>query len=298
MKEKMKLAVMFSDISSSTNLYSKIGNEQAFDIISRCMSLMVTIIQNHHGQIIKTIGDEVMSIFTTADYAAEAALEMQHIISNLDNFGTKLTIRIGFHFGEVIQEDGDVFGKTVILASRITAYAKAEQILTTADTVALLNPSLKEQTRFLMVNQVKGMLKAIEIYEFTQGTTQEQTVMLGSLKTSNAKKTILKLYYSGTMLHVSQEQPLLTIGRGNKNHLNITNNMASRIQHAFIELRQGRFVLTDKSANGTYIISNQGERNFIHHEEFNLTGAGMLGFGKDILTNNDPDAVRFLITIC
>ena len=54
-----------------------------------------------------------------------------------------LAIRIGLHAGPLIEEQGDVFGDTVNTAARMASLAKADQIITTFATVALMSPLLR-----------------------------------------------------------------------------------------------------------------------------------------------------------
>jgi len=69
-------AVLFADVSGSTKLYETAGDAVAHAAIEKCVNLMREKTVNAKGRVIKTIGDEVMSAFPTADAAADAAIEM------------------------------------------------------------------------------------------------------------------------------------------------------------------------------------------------------------------------------
>ncbi len=71
-------------------------------------------------------------------------------------WGHSLKIRIGFHYGDVIQEAGDVFGDAVNLAARMAAQAKADQIITTGETRELMNRMLQMDTRLLITLTFQG----------------------------------------------------------------------------------------------------------------------------------------------
>ena len=121
-EEASEAAVLFADVSGSTKLYESAGNAVAHAAVESCVNLMKQKTQAAKGRVIKTIGDEVMSAFTSADDAADAAIEMQLAISELPPVGTTtLGIRIGFNFGPVVERDGDVFGDAVNLAARLAA---------------------------------------------------------------------------------------------------------------------------------------------------------------------------------
>ena len=119
-EEASEAAVLFADVSGSTKLYESAGNAVAHAAVESCVNLMKLKTQAAKGRVIKTIGDEVMSAFNSADDAADAAIEMQLAISELPPVGnTTLGIRIGFNFGPVVNRDGDVFGDAVNLAARL-----------------------------------------------------------------------------------------------------------------------------------------------------------------------------------
>src|SRR5678815_5100516 len=81
-------AVLFADVSGSTKLYETAGDAVAHAAIEKCVNLMRDKTVQATGRVIKTIGDEVMSAFPTADAAADAAIEMQSGIAELPAVGT------------------------------------------------------------------------------------------------------------------------------------------------------------------------------------------------------------------
>ena len=68
------LAIVFADISGSTKLYERLGDAIARELVAQCLGVMSEYIEKHSGRVIKTIGDEIMSTFPTADQAVEAAM--------------------------------------------------------------------------------------------------------------------------------------------------------------------------------------------------------------------------------
>ena len=144
-------SVLFADVSGSTKLYETAGDAVAHAAIEKCVNLMREKTVNAKGRVIKTIGDEVMSAFATADHAADAAIEMQSAISEMPPVGsTQIGIRIGFNHGPVVERDGDVFGDAVNLAARLAGVATKGQIITARDTVMLMAPMLKASTRAIL----------------------------------------------------------------------------------------------------------------------------------------------------
>ena len=108
---------MFADVSGSTRLYEQLGDAEALRIINGCLDQLRAAIVKSRGRVIKTIGDEIMASFDTAESAMMAACEIQQRVDGLPPFGeVKLAVRVGFHYGPAILENNDVFGDTVNLA--------------------------------------------------------------------------------------------------------------------------------------------------------------------------------------
>src|SRR5437764_130079 len=75
--------------------------------------------------------------------------------------------------------------------------------------------------------------------------------------------------------------PTLTIGRAEQNDLIVRHPVVSRL-HARIDNRNGRFVLTDQSANGTFVAVDGGRTTYVHRDHYVLTGSGILGLGQGV----------------
>ena len=134
MGKDIELAIVFADVVGSTRLYESLGEVRARDMVAICIEVMRTATEQHQGTVIKTMGDEIMATFPTADDALDAAAQMQQQISThaqLSADGQPVAIRVGCHFGPVVLENRDVFGSTVHTANRMTSQAKAGQIITT-----------------------------------------------------------------------------------------------------------------------------------------------------------------------
>lgn len=160
-----KLAVLFADISGSSELYERFGDERARRSISQCVGIMSRELSARQGTLVKTIGDEIMCTFPTAEQAFHAACAMQGAVENSRyEDGSAMHIRIGFHYGEVIHESGDVFGDTVNIAARVAAITRASQIIVTQTVVEALPPALRDKTRKLERAEFKGKPAQFDIY--------------------------------------------------------------------------------------------------------------------------------------
>jgi adenylate cyclase len=273
-------AVLFADVSGSTKLYETAGNAVAHAAVESCVNLMKQKTQSSKGRVIKTIGDEVMSAFPSADDAADAAIEMQLAIAELPPVGTTtLGIRIGFNWGPVVEREGDVFGDAVNLASRLASVATKGQIITARDTVMLMSPMLKANTRAITTIQVKGKAQEIQVYELMWQQSEDMTTLASHKSVFKPRNTTLRLKIEGKEMVLSSERPSLAMGRDQSADLVIKERMASRA-HGKIERRLDKFILTDHSANGTFVTIEGDKEIVLRREEFTLRGHGWIAFGQ------------------
>ncbi|HEV2321253.1 MAG TPA: adenylate/guanylate cyclase domain-containing protein [Gammaproteobacteria bacterium] len=293
MKET-KLTILFADVCGSTKLYETLGDNIARDTVAKCVSIMGEETQRQSGRVVKTIGDEVMSVFEDPSAAADAAGGMQERISSgLVVQGKSIAIRVGFHFGPVIVEtDGDVYGDAVNTAARMAGQAKAGQILTTAATVEKMSDVWKASTRQIDRAAVKGKKDEIDMIEILW-QREDVTRMSTSFKpaSTEAKKAKLMLRYRDQSVEVNESNSSVVMGRADENDLVVKNTLISRL-HARIEYRKGNFVLVDQSINGTYVRTSSGEELFVRRDNYPIKGNGIIGLGQR-LAPESPDAISF-----
>jgi len=279
-EQPSEAAVLFADVSGSTKLYEIAGDAVAHAAIEKCVNLMRDKTVQAKGRVIKTIGDEVMASFPSADAAADAAIEMQSGIAELPPVGTtKIGIRIGFNFGPIVEREGDIFGDAVNLAARLSHVAAKDQIITARETVMRMSPMLKSATRAITTIQVKGKAEEIQVYELMWQQNEDMTTMATTKSIFKPKKTSLRLKVQGNDVVLDAERQAVALGRDATADVVIKERMASRA-HGKIERRLDKFVLTDHSANGTYV-TVEGDREIIlRREEFTLRGHGWIAFGQ------------------
>ena len=104
----------------------------------------------------------------------------------------------------------------------------------------------------------------------------------------------LKLIYRANIFVVNRTRPMLQMGRDDSNDIVIVSLFASRL-HARVEERDGRFVLTDLSSNGTFLLVDESVSEIrLREEERVLSGRGRLGLGKSAALHGDH-SVRFAL---
>ncbi|HNS27651.1 MAG TPA: adenylate/guanylate cyclase domain-containing protein, partial [Steroidobacteraceae bacterium] len=288
---------LFADVVGSTRLFEELGDVRARDTIATCIDVMRTATEEHNGTVIKTMGDEVMATFPSADEALSAAAQMQQQISvhaHLKNDGHPVAIRIGCHFGPVVLENRDVFGATVHTANRMTSQAKAGQIVTTATTVELLAPEWRASVRQIDVATLKGQGSEVTLFEVLW-QTEDVTSMVPAIALAgreSRRSVRLRLRTFDQEVVLDDHRPQASIGRAEDNDLVVKGNLISRL-HARIETSRNKFVLIDQSTNGTFVQGSSGEEAFVRRDSMQLKGEGMIGLGRTP-EHGSPQTIRYV----
>ncbi|MGO9357258.1 MAG: adenylate/guanylate cyclase domain-containing protein [Xanthobacteraceae bacterium] len=135
------LTFLFTDLKGSTELYEKVGDLAAYDLVRQHFSVLYAIVGSEAGAVVKTIGDAVMATFPTPDRAMAAALRMREAMQeiNAERGNEDLLLKIGIHEGPCLavtfNDRQDYFGKTVNMAARVQGLAKTRSIFATQSIV-------------------------------------------------------------------------------------------------------------------------------------------------------------------
>jgi hypothetical protein len=218
----------------------------------------------------------------------------QRISSDPDNSAEHIpvSIRIGCHFGPVVQEQNDIFGAAVHTANRMTSQAKARQIVISGTTVENMGPEIRAQTRQIDVATVRGRLDEVALFELLW-QPDEATSMLPTIEWESKLKraTRLTLTFHDSSVVVDDKKKSVNMGRADDNEMVVKGNLISRI-HARVEMRRGKFILVDQSTNGTFLQRENGEEVFVRRDSTELNGNGVIGLGK-VAKSGDPLAIEF-----
>jgi len=282
MAKDLEVAIVFADVVGSTQLYDKFGDTKASETVAICLDIMKDATFQFNGTVIKTIGDEVMSTFVTVDEAMGAAVMMQTRISaeGRKKDGIPVSIRIGCHYGPVVEEQNDIFGAAVHTANRMTSQAKSRQIVISGFTVEQMSPELRNQTRQIDLATVRGRMDEVALFELVW-QPDEATSMLPTIEWEDKLKKASKLLlnFKDSTVEVSDRKKSINLGRADDNDVVVKGNLISRI-HAKIEMRRGKFVIIDQSTNGTFVQDIQGHEVFVRRDSSELGGEGTIGLGR------------------
>jgi class 3 adenylate cyclase len=291
---QMVVTVLFADICGSTRLFEKYGDMRARQIETRVLNLLAVKTGAHGGAVIKTIGDEIMSRFADAEQAVRAACAMHQALKDDQELAQlNIAVKIGLHHGPVLVENNDMFGDAVNIAARMVSLSKADQIITTRDTIGHLPAGISRMTRSLGQSRVRGKQEEMEICEVIWHDSTCLTLMASGHQEELRRLLFARLVleYHDNKLELAPATQAFSIGRDEKSSLVVDRELVSR-SHADIEFRQGKFILVDHSTNGTYLLLENGERFFVRREEFNLHDRGIICLGQAVADNN-PDLIRY-----
>jgi class 3 adenylate cyclase len=137
-----RVAILFTDLAGSTQLYSRRGDTKAYELVHSHFDLLFRIVDDQGGTVVKTIGDAVMAAFTDPHAALQAAIAMHHQLHALNQSLALpptdwLRLKIGINAGPCVSvtlnDRLDYFGSTVNTAARVQSVSHADGITVTEE---------------------------------------------------------------------------------------------------------------------------------------------------------------------
>jgi class 3 adenylate cyclase len=121
-----QVTILFTDMVGSTAMLDRLGDAAAHELRRRHFALLRRAARDHGGREVKSLGDGLMLAFGDARAAVECAIAMQRAVAEDDD---PLQVRIGIASGKTVCEDGDHFGRPVIVARRLCDAARGGDVL-------------------------------------------------------------------------------------------------------------------------------------------------------------------------
>ncbi len=178
-------AIMFTDIAGFTAL---MGNDEqkAHEILIKNRSLQKPIIELYNGTWIKELGDGVLASFPTVSDALNAACKIQQQCNAANDF----RLSIGIHQGEIVLEDGDIYGDAVNVASRIQSLGVPGAVLFSKKVKDEIRNKAEFQTVSLGSFEFKNVEEPLEVFAISNPgfTVPKREQVKGKLRTP-AKKS-------------------------------------------------------------------------------------------------------------
>jgi len=166
------VTIMFTDVVASTALADRLGDDRGQALRRAHDRILRRQFDRFGGRVVKGRGDGFMVAFPSARRGVQCAAEVQRAIAAQQAEGRyrELQVRIGLHTGEPVEDQGDLFGSDVNLASRIEGEAGGGQVLVSELTRLLARrcPGL----RFAAVGErtLKGFAEPVPLYEVCWAT--------------------------------------------------------------------------------------------------------------------------------
>ena len=129
------LAILFTDLRGSTQLYRAIGDAPAFGRVLEHFDLVREGVSHHEGALIKTIGDSIMAVFADPAAGVKAALDILRRMAAFNQVPADfpLRVKLGLHTGPAmavtLNDRLDYFGTTVNIASRLEGQAQGDDLI-------------------------------------------------------------------------------------------------------------------------------------------------------------------------
>ena len=147
------------------------------------------IINRHNGKVFNEAGDSIVSEFSEGESAALCAIAIQTDMARL-NLGSsadrKMIYRIGIHYGDVMDSDGNVFGDTVNIAARLEAASSPEGVHISKSTQQRLSTKTQNNFKYMGPISLKNIKSEIEVFVWSVG---HQTGRYGSSNTERVAET-------------------------------------------------------------------------------------------------------------
>lgn len=157
-------AVMFTDIVGSTEMTARLGDAAALELVRAHDALVRRGLNTFGGREVKHTGDGIMAAFDLAPNAVRAAADIQRRFSAYNAEAREgLSVRIGIHAGEPVEDHNDLFGATVQLASRLCGEAEADGVVVSG---LVRDLCVEESARFVALGErrLKGFAEKIPVF--------------------------------------------------------------------------------------------------------------------------------------
>ncbi|MGH8983976.1 MAG: adenylate/guanylate cyclase domain-containing protein, partial [Acidimicrobiia bacterium] len=158
------VAVMFTDIANSTALAETLGDDEWTRVLARYRGLVRAAFAARDGTEVGTQGDGFLGRFASPAEAVQCGVDIQREMQDVrEHVDLDLGVRIGIHAGEAVEDDGDLIGRVVNLAARVTDEACPGEVLVTepvADLLAADGPGGKLALEDKGLRELRGVPQA------------------------------------------------------------------------------------------------------------------------------------------
>jgi len=155
---KELVSVLFVDIVGSTRFYDEHGDVEGLVMVQKCLDVLIPVVEQHGGTVVKTIGDAILARFCDAEAAVRSGVEMQRNMLERNRGrppADQIHIRVAINVGLALLKGNDVFGDVVNVTSRIESAASPDEIA--------ISPSVYEKIQHLPDIPVRQKASGVEL---------------------------------------------------------------------------------------------------------------------------------------
>jgi adenylate cyclase len=164
---KRKLAAILSaDVEGYSRLMDD-DEEATLRTLTTYRTAMSDLVQQYRGRVVDTTGDNLMAEFTSVVDSVNCAVEIQRELAERNTelpYNRKMEFRIGINLGDVIEEEGRIYGDGVNIAARVEALAKTGGICISGRAYDQVENKLGLEYENLGEHQVKNITRPIRVY--------------------------------------------------------------------------------------------------------------------------------------
>jgi serine/threonine protein kinase/class 3 adenylate cyclase len=167
-KHKNTLTVLFTDVAGSTSFFERNGDTAGLAMIHRHDELARSVVQQHKGKVVKTIGDSAMAEFPDPASAVRAGVEIERQFLELNSTlpqNQRVEVRIGIHSGVGFRKGNDLFGDVVNVAARIVKRTAPAQILISRAVYEAVSKESDLHCQWLSKFTIDGRVEKEDIFE-------------------------------------------------------------------------------------------------------------------------------------
>jgi hypothetical protein len=251
--------------------------------VERRLNRIERVASAYHGQINLRFDDGILIAFDSVEGAVLGACEMQYRCSALPQVSRlKLVLRIGIHRGLLRQRTEDVADDAPHIAAELARID--DSILISQDIVDSLGEELCRFARPFGETLAGTNVFTIDYREMSSGAGRGSGVELPQPTLAHTPRIapFMELRVGLKTIEISENNPVLTIGRDPANDLELTESHVSR-NHCRIERRANEILLIDSSINGTIIVNEGKQEVLIRNGSISLKGKGMIFLGRPFL---------------
>lgn len=185
-------AIMFTDIVGYTALMGS-DESKALSVLRSNRGIHKNLIKKHGGKWLKEMGDGTLASFKSIVDSVYCAGEL---IKECNQHNIEL--RIGIHFGDIVFEEGDIFGDGVNVASRLEPIAEPNQIIVSKPIHSNVKNKLGIQSTFIQEKELKNVDEPVKIYRIKvdDGSDYSNNFLLNDRGAIIPKRNLMRLAIS------------------------------------------------------------------------------------------------------